>query len=391
VQRGPIALDRITERTSCVIDDDQIAGYGEVNLRCLPLFWHIPEPAIGDRVDSWSRRAIWDRVSLATSGSTLSRSAIRDVRRADATNFVEARLAWHRSVSQHRPVPNDVDDQWDLSGQVALVTGGTRGLGQAFARGLSDAGARVVITGRSADRTEAVAAELSTPTNQVVGFAADVVDPDAAVRVVATVEHDVGPITLLVNNAGITNAIGAVGIVDPLQWWRVVETNVRGTFLYASAVLPGMRARRFGRIINVASISGIGPFPIGSAYGVSKTAVVRLSETVALETADEGIGVFAYHPGLVRTDMTESLACAPEMAEHMPETQEFLSGLFAANEDPPIADSVRMLLRIAAGDADALSGCYLAVDDDLDKLTQESGGPRSYDQRKLRLANDVGS
>jgi NAD(P)-dependent dehydrogenase (short-subunit alcohol dehydrogenase family) len=99
-------------------------------------------------------------------------------------------------------VLNPEVDQWDLSGQVALVTGGTRGLGQAFAHGLSAAGARVVITGRSVDRVNAVAAELSTPTKQVVGFAADVTDPDAAVRVVAQVEHDFGPITLLVNNAG---------------------------------------------------------------------------------------------------------------------------------------------------------------------------------------------
>lgn len=110
-----------------------------------------------------------------------------------------------------------------------------------------------------------------------------------------------------------------------------------------------------------------------------------------METAADGIGVFAYHPGLVRTDMTEFLAVSPEMVEHMPGTQEFFSALFAAKEDTPIADSVRMLLRIAAGEADALSGCYLAVDDDLAQLTQELDGPPSDDRRKLRLAPEVGS
>jgi hypothetical protein len=100
--------------------------------------------------------------------------------------------------------------------------------------------------------------------------------------------------------------------------------------------------------------------------------------------------VFACHPGLVRTDMTEFLAGAPQMVERMPDTQEFFRDLFAANEDTPIDDSGRMLLRIAAGEAGALLGCYLAVDD-LERLTQESKGQQSFDQRKLRLTPDNGS
>ncbi len=216
-------------------------------------------------------------------------------------------------------------------------------------------------------------------------MAADVGDPDAAQQVVARLEDEIGPISLLVNNAGMLQAIGAVGAVDPVLWWRELEVKLRGPFLYASAVLPGMRARQAGRIINVASNSGLGPIPKGSAYNVSKTAIIRLSETMALETREDGISVFAYHPGYVRTDMTDFLARSAVMGEHMPDTQQFFRDLFEKGGDTPIELSVKMVLQIANGEADAFSGCYLSVDDDLAALTQRFNAQPRTSELTLRL------
>jgi NAD(P)-dependent dehydrogenase (short-subunit alcohol dehydrogenase family) len=204
----------------------------------------------------------------------------------------------------------------DLTGQVALVTGAGRGLGRAFAQALAAAGARVGITARSADELHTAAATM--PDGQVLALPADVTDPAAAAQIVASVEQRLGPLTLLVNNAGQFRAFGAVGAVDPAEWWREVEVNLRGPFLYAHAALPLMRARRQGRIINVASGAGLQAMPLLSAYNVGKTALIRLSETLALEAAGDGITVFAFDPGTVRTPMNAYVHDSPEVTKQAP-------------------------------------------------------------------------
>jgi NAD(P)-dependent dehydrogenase (short-subunit alcohol dehydrogenase family) len=132
----------------------------------------------------------------------------------------------------------------DLTGQVVLITGGSRGLGRAFAHALLAAGARVAITGRTAPELHETAAQLSSTANQVLAIPADATDAQAAPQVVATVEQRLGPITLLINNAGQSRAFGPIGVVDAIAWWNEAEVNLRGPFLYANAVLPGMRTRR---------------------------------------------------------------------------------------------------------------------------------------------------
>ena len=116
----------------------------------------------------------------------------------------------------------------DLSGQVVLITGGSRGLGRAFAQGLLAAGARVAITARSAPELHETAAQLSSAADQVVAIPADATDPGAAPKVVATAEERLGPITLLINNAGQSRAVGPIRAVDPIAWWNEVEVNLRG-------------------------------------------------------------------------------------------------------------------------------------------------------------------
>ena len=273
----------------------------------------------------------------------------------------------------------------DLTGQVALITGGSRGLGRAFAQALLAAGARVAITGRTAPELHETAAQLSSAANQVLAIPADTTDPKGAPQVVTTVEQRLGPITVLINNAGQYRAFGPIGVVDPIAWWNEVEVNLRGPFLYANAVLPGMRARHQGRIINVASIAGMQAIPVMSAYVVSKTALIRFSEALALDTVEDGIQVFAIHPGTLRTPMNDYVCDSPEVAKSAPGLQQWFQNLYAQGLDTPIERPVHLVLRLAAGDADTLSGRYISVEDDLDALVKECAGESAADQRMLRL------
>jgi NAD(P)-dependent dehydrogenase (short-subunit alcohol dehydrogenase family) len=273
----------------------------------------------------------------------------------------------------------------DLTGQVALITGGSRGLGRAFAQALLAACARVAITGRSASELHETATQLSSAANQVLDIPADATDPQGALQVVTTVEQRLGPITLLVNNAGQFRAFGSIGVVDPIAWWNEVEVNLRGPFLYANAVLPGMRTRHKGRIINLASNAGIQAIPTLSAYVISKTAIIRFSEALALDAVEDGIQVFAIHPGTVRTPMNDYVCNSPEVAKSAPGVQQWFQNLYAQGLDTPIERSAHLVLRLAAGDADTLSGRYISVEDDLDALVKECAAESTADQRMLRL------
>ena len=247
------------------------------------------------------------------------------------------------------------------------------------------AGARVAITGRTAPELHETAVQLSSAVNQVLAIPAEATDPQGTPQVVATVEKRVGPITLLINNAGQNRAFGPIGVVDPIAWWNQVEVNLRGPFLYANAVLPGMRAGQKGRIINVASQAGMQGIPTLSAYVVSKTALIRFTETLALDTVEDGIRVFAIHPGTVRTPLNDYIHDSAEVAKSAPLVQQYIQNLYAQGLDTPIERSVQLVLRLAAGDADTLSGRYISVEDDLDALAKECAAESSADQRMLRL------
>jgi 3-oxoacyl-[acyl-carrier protein] reductase len=148
-------------------------------------------------------------------------------------------------------------EQQGLGGQVAIVTGGGRGLGRAYAIALAKAGAAVAVTARTASEIQAVQREIEQHGGRALAIAADVTDKNAVAQLVATVEHQLGPVDLLVNNAGVLRAIGRVTELDADDWWREVEINVRGPFLCSQAVLSGMITRQRGRIINVASVGGL--------------------------------------------------------------------------------------------------------------------------------------
>ena len=180
--------------------------------------------------------------------------------------------------------------------RTALITGGGRGLGRAIALALAQAGSQVAITARSEAELAQTAELIRQSGGRALALPADVTDHNAIAAVVAATESQLGPIDLLINNAGSFRALGPAAAVDPEEWWREVEINLRGPFVCAHAALPGMIARRRGRIINIVSAAGLQAIETVSAYGISKTALIRFTETLAAETQPYGIAVLAAHP-----------------------------------------------------------------------------------------------
>jgi 3-oxoacyl-[acyl-carrier protein] reductase len=250
----------------------------------------------------------------------------------------------------------------ELEGQVALVTGGGRGIGRGIALELADAGMRVAVAARTADQVEETAQEIGG-----LAVTADVSKQEEVEAMVAAVERELGPIDLLVNNAG----IGLMGKLpweeEPEDWWRIFEVNVLGAYLCSRAVLSGMVERGRGRIVNTGS--GASYLPMGggpTAYGASKAALGRFTELLAGQVADRGIAVFVFSPGLVQTDMTSGFG------DDLPWTP------------PELAP--RLVRVLASGRADRLAGRYIhAEHDDIEDLIARADEIVERDLNAIRV------
>src|SRR6202140_4956866 len=196
----------------------------------------------------------------------------------------------------------------------ALVTGGGRGIGPGIAVARARAVMQVAVTVRSADQ---LAETVNLAGGNTIAVTADVADPAAVQSMVREVEERLGPVDLLVNNAGTGGPFGPLWENDPEAWWRCLEVNLRGPYLCCRQVLPGMIARKRGCIVNVASGAGTSAIPGMSAYVASKTALIRLSEQLAAEGGPHGVKVFPIRPGLVRTAMAEEGRKAIPMIQKM--------------------------------------------------------------------------
>ena len=249
------------------------------------------------------------------------------------------------------PLPNA---SHDLTGQVALVTGASAGLGQRFARVLAAAGAHVAVTARRLDRLESLVAEITAAGGTAKAFALDVTDAEQLTSIVGTVEAAMGPVTILVNNAGIPDAQRAVKMqVELID--RVLDTNVRAPFILACEVARRLIAAGTpGRIVNIASSAAFTYSGEGAAlYSVSKAAVARITETLAVEWSRFGINVNAIAPGAFASEMMDGmLERMGDISQHFPRKR---------IGDPAQLDST--LLYLVSPASDAVTGTVIRVDD----------------------------
>jgi NAD(P)-dependent dehydrogenase (short-subunit alcohol dehydrogenase family) len=274
-----------------------------------------------------------------------------------------------------------------LRGTVSIITGGGRGIGRVLAQALAEAGAAVGLIARSGTQLAETIQLVMASGGTAAAARADVTDQQAVTAAIDALRRRLGPVDLLVNNAGVSGPVGDAWQVGADDWWRAVEINLRGVFLCSRAVLPAMTARGAGRIVNITSEAGVFRWPQMSAYSVSKAAVIKFTENLAAEASRSGVQAFSVHPGLTPIGLSERAlagAAPPGSAEarmHAWVREELKAGHGA---EPALV--ARLVTRLATGGADRLSGCHLSVHDDLDAILACEPGAR--DRYQLRLASD---
>jgi 3-oxoacyl-[acyl-carrier protein] reductase len=237
----------------------------------------------------------------------------------------------------------------DLTGRTALVTGSTRGIGRAIAEALAEAGARVAVVGRDQARAAEAAAALG---GGAQGFAADVGDPASIAALIEGVEKSFGQIDILVNNAGLTRDNILFRVKDD-DWDTVLDANLRGAFLAIRATARGMIKRRWGRIINIASIVGITGNKGQANYAASKAGLIGLTKSVAKELGSRNVLVNAVAPGFIETDMTAAMT---------PEARAALSGQIPLERLGSPRDIAGVVTFLASDYASYITGQTLVVD-----------------------------
>ena len=262
----------------------------------------------------------------------------------------------------------------DLDDQVAIVTGGGRGVGRAVAEALGARGAAVAVAARSPRELEAVAAGLS----RAIPVPTDVTRPEQVVRLVERTQAELGPPTLLVAGAGTWDHVGPAWEGDADAWWRDVEVVLRGAYLCVRAVLPGMLERGAGRIVVVSSYAANVPRPWSSAYGSGRAALLRFVDSLAGEVEERGVAVFAVSPGFVRTELVEGVIRSDAGRRYLPGLGERTDVLA-----PDLAGE--LVAELATGRADALTGRFLHVLDDLEDLISRADEIRADDLYALRF------
>jgi 2-deoxy-D-gluconate 3-dehydrogenase len=242
---------------------------------------------------------------------------------------------------------------FDLSGRVALVTGGNGGIGRSIALGFADAGASLAILGRNAEKNQKVLTELESRGARAIAIQSDITDPAQIRPAVARVEQELGPLGILVNNAG-------MGMIKPSlevpleEWNRVIEINLTACFLLSQAAGISMTRRKAGKIINISSIYGLFGNPVAASYSASKGALIQLSKSMAIELAPSNVQVNVIVPGYFHTDLTEQFKHTPFYPETIKRTP---AGRWGETEE--LAGTA---IFLASRASDYMTGATLVVD-----------------------------
>jgi NAD(P)-dependent dehydrogenase (short-subunit alcohol dehydrogenase family) len=268
----------------------------------------------------------------------------------------------------------------ELQGQVAVVTGGGRGIGRAIAERLAAEGAAVAVVARSAGQLADTVLGIEHVGGEALAAPGDVTRREQVEKMLVRVEEALGPVSLLVNNAASLSVIGPTWEVDSDAWWRDVEVSLRGAFVCSQAVLRGMTGRGGGRIVNVTSLFGARPSPYTTGYACAKAAMFRLSEGLAEEGRPHGVRVFSISPGWVRTAMTDRLI-------HSQEGRKWLPGLSSLPEQEWVGPerAAALVAFLASAGGDELSGRYIYALDDVGDLIHRADEIRQDDLYVLRL------
>ena len=241
---------------------------------------------------------------------------------------------------------------FDLSSKCAVVTGAARGLGQAIAVKLAEAGADVALCDLKSDELNETAAQVRAKDRRAEVYSVNVADADSVATGVKTIEADFGKIDILVNNAGITKD-GLLMRMSEADWDAVLDVNLKGVFLCTKAVMRGMMKQRSGAIVNIASVIGLMGNAGQANYAASKGGVISFSKTVAKELASRNVRCNAVAPGFIRTAMTD------ELEENVQVKMKELIPLSRFGEPEDVANVVLFLASDASGyvTGQALSTC----------------------------------
>jgi len=240
-----------------------------------------------------------------------------------------------------------------LSGQVALITGGGRGIGRAIALRFVSEGAAVMLAATKREPLEATAAEIRKAGGRAATAVVDVADEAAVKAVVAATLGELGRLDILVNNAGVGGPTLRVVDMERADWDRTLAVNVTGAFLCSKHAIPHMVARKSGRIVNITSIAGLMGYPLRSPYAVSKWGMIALTRTLAGELGEHGITVNAIAPGAVRGERVEGVIAARAAALGRP----------AADVERELFVDPTALKRMVGADDVAATAAFLASND----------------------------
>lgn len=241
----------------------------------------------------------------------------------------------------------------DLSGQVALVTGASQGIGKACAIELARNGAKVACVARNAEKLAVTVAEITAAGGQAEAISCDVKDGDAVTKMVDGLVEKWGRLDILVNNAGVTRDT-LIPRMSDAEWDDVIDTNLRGAFLFTRAAVKHMMSQRYGRIINMASVSGLMGNPGQTNYSASKAGLIGFTRSVSRELAKRKITVNAVAPGFIESEMTAKLGA--DLVKQIAKER------IPANRVGTVGDVAACVLFLASKEASYITGQTLTVD-----------------------------